>query len=135
MASAWFPVEFHAYAYGGVTGRERTVFLQSGLDNLKLAGFQRFVHGEDGFGVFVVHLGDDVVAPFRFDAREADCVEGIVGWNGVGDEILVDSLCPDHRVEAGRIGAVVHLELGCHAFYKSPEFCGLHLALVDDHHS
>ncbi len=64
MAPSWFPVEFHAYSYGCTGSNKRTVFLEFSLDKLESSCLQRFVQREDGFGIFAVYLGYDVVAPF-----------------------------------------------------------------------
>ena len=57
VASSRFPVEFHTYAYSGAGGGKGTVFLEYRLDNLDSACLQRFVHREDGFGIFTVYRG------------------------------------------------------------------------------
>ena len=78
VASSWLPVEFHAYSYGCIGNNQRTVGFEFCLNQFQPSGFQRFVQRENGFCIFAVYLGDDVVAPLCLAGWETYGIERIV---------------------------------------------------------
>lgn len=134
-----FPVEFDAHAHLVVGGGDGAVVAQVGLDDVEVAGAERFIDGERRFGIFPVEFHLHLHLPvflFGVALRWVAEREGIAGGEGSGMEGMVARgrhRCGAHRVlpvvvegtVAGRIGR-------CEARGIGADHLRLEVAVVDD---